>query len=113
MLTGQHVTVLESWPDDAVLPFEFLIEGPPVSQQTRRRQDGLHHWRATVLAAIRKASETAEDPRGPIKLDEHNDPTQNVYILKVEKVGGFARRLWARAADSASVLAGSWHMIER
>jgi len=44
--------------------------------------------RARFLAAIRKASETTEDPRGPIKLDEYNNPTQNVYILKVEKVGG-------------------------
>jgi branched-chain amino acid transport system substrate-binding protein len=44
--------------------------------------------RARFLAAIRKASETTEDPRGPIKLDEYNNPTQNVYVLKVEKVGG-------------------------
>jgi branched-chain amino acid transport system substrate-binding protein len=44
--------------------------------------------RARFLAAIRKASETTEDPRGPIKLDEYNNPTQNVYILKVEKTGG-------------------------
>jgi crossover junction endodeoxyribonuclease RusA len=51
MLTGQTLTGLESWPDDTVLPFEFLIEGPPVSQQTRRRQDRLLHWRATVRAA--------------------------------------------------------------
>jgi branched-chain amino acid transport system substrate-binding protein len=44
--------------------------------------------RDRFLAALRKASETTEDPRGPIKLDELNNPTQNVYILKVEKVGG-------------------------
>ena len=44
--------------------------------------------RARFLAAIRRASETTEDPRGPIKLDEYNNPTQNVYILKVEKSGG-------------------------
>jgi branched-chain amino acid transport system substrate-binding protein len=44
--------------------------------------------RDKFLAAIRKASETTEDPRGPIKLDEYGNPTQNVYILKVEKVGG-------------------------
>jgi len=44
--------------------------------------------RDRFLAAIRKASETTEDPRGPIKLDEYGNPTQNVYILKVEKVGG-------------------------
>ena len=50
--------------------------------------DGKVEDRARFLAAIRKASETIEDPRGPIKLDEYNNPTENVYILKVEKVGG-------------------------
>jgi branched-chain amino acid transport system substrate-binding protein len=50
--------------------------------------DGKVEERARFLAAIRKASETTEDPRGPIKLDEYNNPTQNVYVLKVEKVGG-------------------------
>ncbi len=44
--------------------------------------------RDRFLAAIRKASETTEDPRGPIQLDELNNPTQNVYIVKVEKVNG-------------------------
>jgi branched-chain amino acid transport system substrate-binding protein len=29
-----------------------------------------------------------DDPRGPIKLDEFNNPTENFYILKVERVGG-------------------------
>ena len=43
------------------------------------------------LAALRRASETTEDPRGPIKLDEWSNPTQNVYILKVERVGGSSR----------------------
>ena len=44
--------------------------------------------RARFLAAIRRASETTPDPRGPITLDEYGNPTQNVYILKVERVGG-------------------------
>ena len=44
--------------------------------------------RAKFLAAIRKAIETTDDPRGPIKLDEYNNPTENVYVTKVEKVGG-------------------------
>ena len=44
--------------------------------------------RERFLGAIRKASETVEDPRGPIKLDDLGNPTQNVYILKVERVGG-------------------------
>jgi branched-chain amino acid transport system substrate-binding protein len=44
--------------------------------------------RARFLAAIRKAIETTEDPRGPIKLDEYGNPTENIYITKVEKVNG-------------------------
>lgn len=34
-----------------MLPFEFIVEGPPVSPQTRRRQDRLPRWRTTVRAA--------------------------------------------------------------
>ncbi|HXD97177.1 MAG TPA: ABC transporter substrate-binding protein [Candidatus Acidoferrum sp.] len=56
--------------------------------EAARAVDGKVEDRARFLAAIRKASETTEDPRGPIKLDEYNNPTQNVYILKVEKIGG-------------------------
>jgi Holliday junction resolvase RusA-like endonuclease len=34
-----------------MLPFEFVVDGPPVSQQTRRRQERLPPWRAAVRAA--------------------------------------------------------------
>src|SRR5437879_12587124 len=50
--------------------------------------DGRVEDRERFLAAIRKASETVEDPRGPIKLDEPGNPTQNVHIRKVERVDG-------------------------
>jgi branched-chain amino acid transport system substrate-binding protein len=40
------------------------------------------------VSAIKRASETTEDPRGPIKLDDYGNPTENVYILKVHRVGG-------------------------
>jgi branched-chain amino acid transport system substrate-binding protein len=50
--------------------------------------DGKVDDRDRLLAAIKKASETTPDPRGPIKLDEYGNPTENVYIVKVEKVGG-------------------------
>jgi branched-chain amino acid transport system substrate-binding protein len=50
--------------------------------------DGKVEDREKLLAAIRKASETTPDPRGPIKLDEYGNPTENVYIVKIEKVGG-------------------------
>lgn len=41
-----------------------------------------------LLKRLRLASETVQDPRGPIRVDEYGNPTQNVYILKVERVGG-------------------------
>jgi branched-chain amino acid transport system substrate-binding protein len=43
---------------------------------------------ARLLAAIRQASQTADDPRGPITIDEYGNPTQNVYILRVERRDG-------------------------
>src|SRR5438067_5066920 len=50
--------------------------------------DGNVDDRERFLAAIRKATDTTPDPRGPIKLDDYGNPTENVYIVKVEKVGG-------------------------
>jgi branched-chain amino acid transport system substrate-binding protein len=41
-----------------------------------------------LVAAIRHAIETTPDPRGPIKLDEYGNPTENVYILRVDRVRG-------------------------
>ncbi len=43
--------------------------------------------REKLVAAIRRAIETVPDPRGPIKLDEYGNPTENVYIVRVEKSG--------------------------
>ena len=42
------------------------------------------------LAALRKV-EIPDAPRGPIKLDSHGNPIQNIYIRKVEKING---ELW-------------------
>ncbi len=39
------------------------------------------------LAALRKV-EITDDARGPLKMDELGNPIQNVYIRKVERVGG-------------------------
>jgi branched-chain amino acid transport system substrate-binding protein len=44
--------------------------------------------RDRFLAALRRASETTDDPRGPIKLDDYGNPTENVYIVRVDKVAG-------------------------
>jgi len=51
------------------------------------RVNGNVEDRERFLQAIKQAAQ-GEDIRGPIALDERGNPTQNVYILKVEKVGG-------------------------
>jgi branched-chain amino acid transport system substrate-binding protein len=50
--------------------------------------NGLVEEREKFVAAIRRAIETTPDPRGPIKLDEYGNPTENVYIVRVDKSGG-------------------------
>jgi branched-chain amino acid transport system substrate-binding protein len=43
--------------------------------------------RPNMLAALKNV-ELKDLPRGPMKLDHYGNPIQNVYIRKVEKVGG-------------------------
>jgi branched-chain amino acid transport system substrate-binding protein len=40
-----------------------------------------------LIAALRKVS-IADDARGPMKMDDLGNPIENVYIRKVERVGG-------------------------
>jgi len=40
-----------------------------------------------LLAALRKV-EVSDDPRGPMKMDDLGNPIENLYIRKVERVGG-------------------------
>jgi crossover junction endodeoxyribonuclease RusA len=51
-----------------VLPFEFTVPGPPLSQQAKRR-DRLREWRQTVLAAALALWPSSEAPIDvPIKI---------------------------------------------
>jgi len=43
--------------------------------------------RAALMAALRKVDIT-DAPRGPVKMDPYGNPTQNIYVRKVERVGG-------------------------
>ena len=61
----------------------WLVEGA-------NRINGNVEDRERFLQAIKEAAQ-GEDIRGPITLDDQGNPTQNVYILKVEKVGGWSR----------------------
>jgi branched-chain amino acid transport system substrate-binding protein len=39
------------------------------------------------MAALRRVKIT-DAPRGPVEMDSYGNPTQNIYIRKVERVGG-------------------------
>ncbi len=43
--------------------------------------------RGKLLAALKKV-ELKDVPRGPMKLDGYGNPIQNIYVRKVERVGG-------------------------
>jgi branched-chain amino acid transport system substrate-binding protein len=43
--------------------------------------------RPKLMEALRKV-ELKDVPRGPLKLDDYGNPIQNIYIRKVERVGG-------------------------
>ena len=43
-----------------------------------------------MLAALKQV-ELKDLPRGPMKLDHYGNPVQNIYVRKVEKVGGELR----------------------
>jgi len=43
--------------------------------------------RPALMAALRKV-EITDAPRGPVKMDPYGNPTQNIYIRKVERVDG-------------------------
>jgi len=40
-----------------------------------------------LIAALRRV-DLSESPRGPVKLDDYGNPVQNIYVRKVERVGG-------------------------
>ncbi len=56
--------------------------------EAARSLQGQVEDREKLLAAIRRAIETTPDPRGPIRLDEYGNPTENVYIVRVDKAAG-------------------------
>ena len=43
--------------------------------------------RPGLLAALRKV-DIKDTPRGPLSVDAHGNPVQNIYVRKVERVGG-------------------------
>ncbi len=56
------------------------------------------------LAALRKV-EIPDAPRGPIKLDAHGNPVQNIYVRKVEKKDG---ELWNTVIQTFPAVSQYW-----
>ena len=66
---------------------ENCYTGARVVAEAARAIGGRVEDRAAFMAALR-AVEIADAPRGPVKMDPYGNPTQNIYIRRVEKVGG-------------------------
>jgi branched-chain amino acid transport system substrate-binding protein len=66
---------------------ENCYTGARVISEAVKAVGGKVEDRAALMSALR-AVEITDAPRGPIKMDEYGNPTQNIYIRKVERVGG-------------------------
>jgi branched-chain amino acid transport system substrate-binding protein len=60
--------------------------------------------REKFLGALRKV-ELTDTPRGPVKLDTHGNPIQNIYIRKVEKKDG---ELWNTVIHTYPAVSQFW-----
>jgi branched-chain amino acid transport system substrate-binding protein len=60
--------------------------------------------REKFVAALRKV-EISDAPRGPIKIDAHGNPVQNIYVRKVEKKEG---ELWNTVVHTFPSVSQFW-----
>jgi branched-chain amino acid transport system substrate-binding protein len=60
--------------------------------------------REKFLEALRKV-EIPDSPRGPVKLDAHGNPIQNIYVRKVEKKDG---ELWNTVIHTFPAVSQFW-----
>ena len=66
---------------------ENCYTGARVVAEAAKAVGGKVEDREAFMKALRSV-EIADAPRGPIKMDPFGNPTQNIYIRKVEKAGG-------------------------
>ena len=66
---------------------ENCYTGARIINEAVRAIGGKVEDRAALMAALRKV-EITDAPRGPVQMDAYGNPTQNIYIRKVERVGG-------------------------
>jgi branched-chain amino acid transport system substrate-binding protein len=66
---------------------ENCYTGARIIDEAVRTIGGKVEDRAAFMAALRKVQIT-DAARGPVQMDAYGNPTQNIYIRKVERVGG-------------------------
>jgi branched-chain amino acid transport system substrate-binding protein len=66
---------------------ENCYTGARILGEALRAIGGKAEDRAALVAALRQVKIT-DAPRGPVEMDAYGNPTQNIYIRKVERVGG-------------------------
>jgi branched-chain amino acid transport system substrate-binding protein len=66
---------------------ENCYTGARVVAEAAKAVGGRVEDRDAFMKALRAVA-IADAPRGPVSMDAYGNPTQNVYIRKVEKVGG-------------------------
>jgi branched-chain amino acid transport system substrate-binding protein len=66
---------------------ENCYTGARIIDEAVRAIGGKVEDRAAFMAALRTVKIT-DAPRGPVQMDAYGNPTQNIYIRKVERVGG-------------------------
>jgi branched-chain amino acid transport system substrate-binding protein len=66
---------------------ENCYTGARIINEAVRAIGGKVEDRPALMAALRKVAIT-DAPRGPVEMDPYGNPTQNIYIRKVERVGG-------------------------
>jgi branched-chain amino acid transport system substrate-binding protein len=66
---------------------ENCYTGARILSEAVRAIGGRAEDRAALMAALRTV-EITDAPRGPVKMDPYGNPTQNIYIRKVERVDG-------------------------
>ena len=66
---------------------ENCYTGARILSEAVKALGGKVEDRAGLMAALR-AVKVGDAPRGPVEMDTYGNPTQNIYIRKVERVGG-------------------------
>lgn len=66
---------------------EMFFTGGKWIVDSAKKMNGQIEDREKFLATL-KGLKVTDDPRGPIELDKFGNPIQNIYIRKVERVGG-------------------------